>query len=156
MAAEAEHFYTKHRGGARGIGDIFSDDLNETERDRENTFSFVQDCLKVFLPSYIPIIEKRKDMPYVNAKKHWQQRRGKYVEFNLVHDRGTRLIRDTSTIRRPNPLSTIGFDSSIGPGGNLPLSVSNLVTLGGDVLKKSAPEAKDADDKSAGSCRYFC
>jgi coproporphyrinogen III oxidase len=85
-----EYFYNKHRGEARGIGGIFFDDLDETERDRENTFSFVQDCLKAFLPSYIPIIEKRKDMPYTEAEKDWQQlRRGKYVEFNLVHDRGT-------------------------------------------------------------------
>lgn len=85
-----EYFFNKHRGEARGIGGIFFDDLDETERDRENTFSFVQDCLKAFLPSYIPIIEKRKDMPYTEAEKDWQQlRRGKYVEFNLVHDRGT-------------------------------------------------------------------
>ncbi|OAX81708.1 hypothetical protein ACJ72_03952 [Emergomyces africanus] len=53
-------------------------------------FSFVTDALASFLPSYIPIIERRKDMPFTPAEKEWQQlRRGRYVEFNLVYDRGT-------------------------------------------------------------------
>lgn len=85
-----EYFYNKHRGESRGIGGIFFDDLDEGENDRENTFAFIQDCLKSFLPSYLPIIERRKDMPFNEKEKDWQQiRRGKYVEFNLVHDRGT-------------------------------------------------------------------
>ncbi|KAL2687565.1 hypothetical protein Neosp_005126 [[Neocosmospora] mangrovei] len=85
-----EYFFNKHRGEGRGIGGIFFDDLDESERDQENTFAFIQDCLKSFLPSYVPIIEKRKDMPFNEKEKDWQQlRRGKYVEFNLVHDRGT-------------------------------------------------------------------
>ena len=74
----------------RSVGGIFFDDLDETERDQENTFAFIQSCLKSFLPSYIPIIEKRKDMPFTETEKAWQQiRRGRYVEFNLLHDRGT-------------------------------------------------------------------
>ncbi|KAK5997362.1 Oxygen-dependent coproporphyrinogen-III oxidase [Cladobotryum mycophilum] len=85
-----EYFFNKHRGECRGIGGIFFDDLDETERDQENTFAFIQDCLKSFIPSYIPILEKRKDLPFTPGEKEWQQiRRGKYVEFNLVHDRGT-------------------------------------------------------------------
>jgi coproporphyrinogen III oxidase len=85
-----DYFYNKHRLESRGIGGIFFDDLDDTERDRENTFAFVQDCLRAFLPSYMPIIERRKDMPFTAAQKEWQQiRRGRYVEFNLVHDRGT-------------------------------------------------------------------
>ncbi|RDA92256.1 hypothetical protein CP533_5736 [Ophiocordyceps camponoti-saundersi (nom. inval.)] len=85
-----EYFYNKHRGECRGVGGIFFDDLDESERDQENTFAFVQDCLKSFLPSYLPILERRKDMPFTAKEKEWQQiRRGKYVEFNLVHDRGT-------------------------------------------------------------------
>lgn len=85
-----EYFYNKHRGECRGVGGIFFDDLDETERDQENTFAFIQDCLKSFIPSYLPILEKRKDMPFTDQEKDWQQlRRGKYVEFNLVHDRGT-------------------------------------------------------------------
>ncbi|KAI0156469.1 Coproporphyrinogen III oxidase [Xylariaceae sp. FL1272] len=85
-----EYFSNKHRGESRGVGGIFFDDLDDTVADSENTFSFIQDCLKSFLPSYIPIIEKRKEMPFTEKEKEWQQvRRGRYVEFNLVHDRGT-------------------------------------------------------------------
>ncbi|KAG5953981.1 hypothetical protein E4U53_005974 [Claviceps sorghi] len=85
-----EYFYNKHRGECRGVGGIFFDDLDEAESDQENTFAFIQDCLKAFIPSYLPILEKRKDMPFSEEEKDWQQiRRGKYVEFNLVHDRGT-------------------------------------------------------------------
>ncbi|PHH79199.1 hypothetical protein CDD82_2543 [Ophiocordyceps australis] len=85
-----EYFFNKHRGECRGIGGIFFDDLDESERDQENTFAFIQDCLRSFLPSYLPILERRKDMPFTEKDKEWQQiRRGKYVEFNLVHDRGT-------------------------------------------------------------------
>lgn len=85
-----EYFYNKHRGEARGIGGIFFDDLDEHETDQNNGFGFIQTCLKSFLPSYLPILEKRKDMPFTEQEKLWQQiRRGKYVEFNLVHDRGT-------------------------------------------------------------------
>jgi coproporphyrinogen III oxidase len=85
-----EYFNNKHRGEARGVGGIFFDDLDETENDREQLFSFVKDCLASFLPSYLPIIQKRKDLPYTEREKTWQQiRRGRYVEFNLVHDRGT-------------------------------------------------------------------
>lgn len=84
------YFNNKHRGESRGIGGIFFDDLDETEKDQEQLFSFVQDCLSAFLPSYIPIIERRKNMPFTEEMKRWQQlRRGRYVEFNLVHDRGT-------------------------------------------------------------------
>ncbi|KAK8249268.1 Coproporphyrinogen III oxidase [Phyllosticta capitalensis] len=85
-----EYFRNKHRGEARGVGGIFFDDLDESEKDPEQLFSFVQDCLKAFLPQYLPIIERRKALPYTEAEKNWQQiRRGRYVEFNLVHDRGT-------------------------------------------------------------------
>lgn len=85
-----EYFRNKHRGESRGVGGIFFDDLDETEKDREQLFSFVQDCMAAFLPSYLPIINKRKDLPYTDEEKAWQQiRRGRYVEFNLVHDRGT-------------------------------------------------------------------
>ncbi|MCJ1338144.1 Coproporphyrinogen-III oxidase [Bachmanniomyces sp. S44760] len=84
------YFNIPHRGESRGIGGIFFDDLDEDEKDQEQLFSFVKDCLTAFLPSYIPIIEKRKDMSFGKREKEWQQvRRGRYVEFNLVHDRGT-------------------------------------------------------------------
>lgn len=85
-----EYFNNKHRGETRGVGGIFFDDLDETEKDQEQLFAFVQDCLSAFLPSYVPIIKRRKDLPFTEKEKQWQQiRRGRYVEFNLVHDRGT-------------------------------------------------------------------
>jgi coproporphyrinogen III oxidase len=95
-----KYFYNKHRNESRGIGGIFFDDLDEQEKDQENTFAFAQTCLKAFLPSYIPIIQKRKDMPYTEKEKEWQQiRRGRYVEFNLVHDRGTAFGLNTPNAR---------------------------------------------------------
>jgi coproporphyrinogen III oxidase len=95
-----DYFNNKHRGERRGIGGIFFDDLDDTEKDQENTFAFVQSGLKAFLPSYIPIIQRRKDMPFTEKEKQWQQlRRGRYVEFNLVHDRGTAFGLNTPSAR---------------------------------------------------------
>ncbi|KAF2793516.1 hypothetical protein K505DRAFT_276853 [Melanomma pulvis-pyrius CBS 109.77] len=95
-----EYFSNKHRGETRGVGGIFFDDLDETEKDQEQLFSFVQDCLTAFLPSYLPIINRRKDMPFTDEQKQWQQlRRGRYVEFNLVHDRGTAFGLNTPGAR---------------------------------------------------------
>jgi coproporphyrinogen III oxidase len=87
-----KYFYLPHRGEARGVGGIFFDDLDAStaQKDQEQIFAFVQSCLRSFLPSYLPIIQRRKDMPFTDKEKQWQQlRRGRYVEFNLVHDRGT-------------------------------------------------------------------
>lgn len=85
-----EYFNNSHRGERRGIGGIFFDDLDDTQTDAENGFAFIQDVLRSFIPSYVPIIEKRKSLPFNEKEKEWQQvRRGRYVEFNLVHDRGT-------------------------------------------------------------------
>ncbi|PMD38998.1 coproporphyrinogen iii oxidase-like protein [Hyaloscypha variabilis F] len=95
-----DYFVNKHRSECRGIGGIFFDDLDEQEKDQENTFAFAQTCSKAFLPSYLPIIMKRKDMPYTEKEKEWQQiRRGRYVEFNLVHDRGTAFGLNTPSAR---------------------------------------------------------
>lgn len=87
-----DYFYNKHRKEHRGIGGIFFDDLDSTEIEREKAFALAQDCLRAFIPSYVPILEKRKDMPFTAEQKQWQQiRRGKYVEFNLMYDRGTQF-----------------------------------------------------------------
>ena len=95
-----DYFHITHRGERRGIGGIFFDDLDETEKDQETLFAFVQSCLGAFLPSYLPIIQRRKDMPYTEQEKQWQQlRRGRYVEFNLVHDRGTAFGLNTPGAR---------------------------------------------------------
>ncbi|TKX19463.1 oxygen-dependent coproporphyrinogen-III oxidase [Elsinoe australis] len=95
-----EYFFVKHRNETRGVGGIFFDDLDEQEKDQEALFSYVQECADAFLPSYLPILEKRKDMPYTEKEKAWQQiRRGRYVEFNLVHDRGTSFGLNTPGAR---------------------------------------------------------
>ncbi|KAL0008695.1 hypothetical protein SO802_010197 [Lithocarpus litseifolius] len=83
-----DYFYIKHRGERRGLGGIFFDDLNDY--DQEMLLSFATECANSVVPAYIPIIEKRKDTPFTDQHKAWQQlRRGRYVEFNLVYDRGT-------------------------------------------------------------------
>ncbi|KAI5279350.1 Coproporphyrinogen-III oxidase [Ascosphaera aggregata] len=102
-----DYFWLPHRKEGRGVGGIFFDDLDEgflksigasTTDARDKLFSFATDCLAAFLPSYVPIIEKRKNMPFTPNQKEWQQiRRGRYVEFNLIYDRGTQF-----GLRAPN------------------------------------------------------
>jgi coproporphyrinogen III oxidase len=82
-----EYFFLPHRGEARGVGGIFFDYL---EGDLEKTFAFVQDAGNAFLDAYLPIVRRRRGEPYTAAQKEFQEyRRGRYVEFNLVYDRGT-------------------------------------------------------------------
>ncbi|CAH1412635.1 unnamed protein product [Lactuca virosa] len=83
-----DYFYIKHRDERRGLGGIFFDDLNDY--DQEMLLSFATECANSVVDAYIPIIERRKDLPFTDQNKAWQQlRRGRYVEFNLVYDRGT-------------------------------------------------------------------
>ena len=83
-----EYFYLKHRGEPRGIGGLFFDDFNELGFDR--SFALLQSVGDAFLPAYIPILNRRKDTPYTDRERQFQlYRRGRYVEFNLVWDRGT-------------------------------------------------------------------
>ncbi|XP_076887023.1 oxygen-dependent coproporphyrinogen-III oxidase, chloroplastic-like [Bidens hawaiensis] len=83
-----DYFYIKHRNERRGLGGIFFDDLNDY--DQEMLLSFATECANSVVDAYIPIIERRKDTPFTEQNKAWQQlRRGRYVEFNLVYDRGT-------------------------------------------------------------------
>lgn len=108
-----EYFSIPHRGEARGVGGIFFDDLDESQAPKESSFSFIQDCLESFLPSYIPILEKRKDMPFTEEEKEWQQiRRGRYVEFNLVHDRGTSFGLNTPGSRVESILMSLPVTAS--------------------------------------------
>lgn len=86
------YFANHHRDEEmRGIGGVFYDHLKPTvEKDIEWLFKFQQLNGNCFLEAYLPIVEKRKDMPYTTQHKYWQEiRRGRYVEFNLIHDRGT-------------------------------------------------------------------
>jgi len=86
-----EYFYNSHRNEGRGLGGLFFDYLKETESlTMQDRYDFVTEIGNSFLNSYVPILERRKDMPYSDANKDWQEvRRGRYVEFNLVHDKGT-------------------------------------------------------------------
>jgi coproporphyrinogen III oxidase len=82
------YFYLPHRQETRGIGGLFFDDFNEWDFD--TTFSFVRSVGDHFLLAYEPIVKKRLDTPYDTAQRDFQAyRRGRYVEFNLVYDRGT-------------------------------------------------------------------
>ena len=82
------YFYLKHRNEARGIGGLFFDDLNQP--DFEQSFAFMRSVGDHFLPAYQPIVERRLNNSYGPAEKEFQHyRRGRYVEFNLVYDRGT-------------------------------------------------------------------
>ncbi len=113
-----EYFYLKHRQETRGVGGIFFDYQDAqgilypiaypgsqsgtpaaehsqrvgaiADRTWEDLFAFVQDCGQAFLPAYTPIVERRRGMEYGDRQRHFQlYRRGRYVEFNLVYDRGT-------------------------------------------------------------------
>jgi len=82
-----EYFFLPHRGEARGIGGIFFDYL---EGDAERLFAFWRDAGEAFLAAYLPIVERRRREPYgEKEREHQLQRRGRYVEFNLLYDRGT-------------------------------------------------------------------
>ena len=83
-----EYFYLKHRGETRGVGGLFFDDLNDWEFD--SCFGFMQAVGNAFLDAYVPIVERRKSTTYSQREREFQlYRRGRYVEFNLVWDRGT-------------------------------------------------------------------
>jgi coproporphyrinogen III oxidase len=83
-----DYFRIPHRGETRGLGGVFYDDLND--RDPEKLLEFAKDGLKTVVPAYLPIVARHKDDPFTKKEKEWQlMRRGRYVEFNLVYDRGT-------------------------------------------------------------------
>lgn len=85
--AADEYFHLPHRGEHRGVGGIFFDDLGG---DLDRALAFAADVGAAFLEAYLPIVERRRDLPHGEAERRWQEiRRGRYVEFNLVHDRGT-------------------------------------------------------------------
>jgi len=83
-----EYFFLKHRNETRGVGGLFFDDLNQWDFD--TCFSYMKAVGEGYAKAYVPIIEKRKDTPYSDQERQFQlYRRGRYVEFNLVFDRGT-------------------------------------------------------------------
>lgn len=83
-----EYFYIKHRSEPRGVGGLFFDDLNQPDFD--HCFGFMRSVGDHLLPAYLPVVQRRKDTPYGERERDFQcYRRGRYVEFNLVYDRGT-------------------------------------------------------------------
>ena len=86
-----DYFWNAHREEARGVGGLFFDYLKSTNcYSIQDRYNFVTAVGASFLESYLPIVKKRKDIPFTISQKDWQEiRRGRYVEFNLVHDRGT-------------------------------------------------------------------
>ncbi|KAM4548409.1 oxygen-dependent coproporphyrinogen-III oxidase, mitochondrial [Odontesthes bonariensis] len=84
------YFYVRHRGETRGIGGIFFDDLDSPNQ--EEAFNFVKSCAHTVVPCYLPIVYKHLNDTFTDEEKDWQQvRRGRYVEFNLVYDRGVKF-----------------------------------------------------------------
>jgi coproporphyrinogen III oxidase len=83
-----DYFLIRHRGERRGVGGIFFDGLND--RHPDSLFAFASDCAAAFVPAYLPIASRRKRARFNADHKRWQSlRRGRYVEFNLIYDRGT-------------------------------------------------------------------
>lgn len=92
-----DYFFIKHRNETRGIGGVFFDRLDEKEGFTKNDrFDFVYDIGKIFAPTYVELIQRNKDREFSDDHKKWQLlRRGRYVEFNLVYDKGTKFGLDT-------------------------------------------------------------
>ena len=91
-----DYFYIKHRKETRGVGGIFFDRLDGNGFTKEDRFDFVKEVGNTFCKVYLPILNKNKELPFEEKHKKWQYvRRGRYVEFNLVWDKGTKFGLDT-------------------------------------------------------------
>jgi coproporphyrinogen III oxidase len=115
-----EYFYIRHRAEPRGVGGIFFDDLSEP--DFVTCFELVKRVGEGFLPAYVPIVERRRGSSYGERERAFQAyRRGRYVEFNLVYDRGTLFGlqsggRTESILMSLPPSVTWRYDWKPGPG----------------------------------------
>ena len=115
-----EYFFLKHRNEPRGIGGVFFDDFQELGPDR--SFAMVQSLADAFLQAYMPIVERRKDTPYGERERDFQlYRRGRYVEFNLVWDRGTHFGlqsggRTESILMSMPPLASWSYQRPVDAG----------------------------------------
>jgi len=115
-----EYFFLKHRQEQRGIGGVFFDDFQELGPDR--SFAMMQSVADGFLKAYLPIVERRKDMPYGEREREFQlYRRGRYVEFNLVWDRGTHFGlqsggRTESILMSMPPLASWSYQRGVEAG----------------------------------------
>jgi coproporphyrinogen III oxidase len=91
-----DYFFLPARSEHRGTGGIFFDDM---EADKEGVVDFVQAVADAWMPSWLPLVKKRQPLDYSSEQKHWQKlRRGRYLEFNLLYDRGVKF-----GLQSPNP-----------------------------------------------------
>ncbi|HEY1557584.1 MAG TPA: oxygen-dependent coproporphyrinogen oxidase [Kofleriaceae bacterium] len=117
-----EYFFLPHRGETRGIGGVFFDYLGNKGEPIDEVFAFVQELGRAFLPAYLPIARRRMGEPYGELERAWHlQRRGRYVEFNLLYDRGTLFGLKTSgriesILMSLPPLVRWDYDVSPQPG----------------------------------------
>ena len=115
-----DYFYLKHRAEPRGIGGLFFDDFNALGA--EQSFAAFRAVGDAYLPAYVPIVQKRKAAPYGERERDWQlYRRGRYVEFNLVWDRGTHFGlqsggRTESILMSLPPLVSFKYNYAPEPG----------------------------------------
>ena len=117
-----EYFYLKHRDEQRGIGGVFFDDFQEMGF--RQSFAMMQSVADSFITAYLPIVEKRNDIPYSEREREFQlYRRGRYVEFNLVWDRGTHFGlqsggRTESILMSMPPLASWSYQRAVAPGSH--------------------------------------
>ncbi|XP_072932423.1 oxygen-dependent coproporphyrinogen-III oxidase isoform X2 [Epargyreus clarus] len=105
-----DYFTITHRGERRGVGGIFFDDMDYP--DQQNAFKFVTSCAEAVIPSYLPLVKKHKDDAYGYYERQWQLlRRGRYVEFNLIYDRGTKFGLHTPEARYESILMSLPLNA---------------------------------------------
>ncbi|KAL0879853.1 hypothetical protein ABMA27_002387 [Loxostege sticticalis] len=105
-----DYFHIPHRGERRGVGGIFFDDLDTPSQ--YEAFNFVTSCAEAVIPSYLPIVQKHKDDAYGYHERQWQLlRRGRYVEFNLIYDRGTKFGLHTPQARYESILMSLPLNA---------------------------------------------
>ncbi|WP_294949832.1 oxygen-dependent coproporphyrinogen oxidase [Sulfurivirga sp.] len=115
-----DYFYIRHRGETRGVGGLFFDDLNDWDFD--TCFAFMRAVGDAYIEAYRPILARRKDTAYGERERQWQLiRRGRYVEYNLVYDRGTLFGLQTggrteSILMSMPPLAAWKYDHQPEPG----------------------------------------
>lgn len=127
-----EYFLLPHRNETRGVGGIFFDYLGSKGEPVEDVFAMVQELGRAFVAAYVPIVERRRTLPFGETERMWQlRRRGRYVEFNLIYDRGTLFGLKTngrieSILMSLPPLVRWDYDVSPQPGSPEAELVSHL------------------------------
>ena len=129
-----DYFFIKHRDETRGIGGIFFDRLSSDDpMDRMDVFSFVRDVGQTFLPTYLELANRNRHKAYTETHQLWQRlRRGRYVEFNLVWDRGTKFGLDTngrteSILMSLPPMASWEYDHQVITGSPEAYTLQQLV-----------------------------